>query len=227
MNSVRICWRRRSSVASSRTTTARRVRPMGAHDERSAARRRRPGARRSPSRRPGTPSISSSARGSRNASMTVRPRRRPGFVPSSAWARSFARSIRRPASKCRTPTGSRSSSVVDGAVALVRDAPGLGPRLGPRPVAASMRSACDVVGAPPDDVAAPRRARSPARHRDHEHAVHAPRIAYARWAVRRLPDAAAHRDRARRTGRLELDRPGDRSGHRRAIDRRVAEPLEP
>ena len=45
--------------------------------------------------------------------------------------------------------------------------------------------------------------------------------------MRRLPDAATHRDRARRTGRLELDRPCNRSGHRRAIDRRVAEPREP
>ena len=105
MNSVRICWRRRSSETSSRTSHA----PLD------GARRARI-ARRDPSGRPMATSPiddpeASAARASvstpvsRNASMSVRPIRAGGSRSSMAWADPFAETIRSPSSTCSTPTG--------------------------------------------------------------------------------------------------------------------------
>ena len=123
MNSDRICWRRRSSEASSTTTS----RPLasGRWTRTTSTRGSRSPTLTSPVALPpiGTPLISPSARGSRNASMTVRPISRPGLTSSSACARSLARSIRRSWPKCRTPTGSARLQRLDGCARR---------RLGPR-----------------------------------------------------------------------------------------------
>ena len=186
MNSERICWRRRSSVASSRMTRT----PVGWGRCTWTTRIRGSPSptRSSPVAEPptGTPSISSSARGSRKASMTVGPGRRPGFAPRRACARSLARSIRRAASRRRTPTGSRASRVPTARGGLVGDPLGLGPRLDPRPARGVEAQRRDVVGAALDDVERREERDREPRHRDRQHAVHVARIAYAGRGVRRL-----------------------------------------
>ena len=110
MNSDRICWRRRSSDASSITTSTPAA--SGRWTRMTSTRGSRSPTLTSPVALPpiGTPLIIPSARGSRNASITVRPISRPGLTSSRAYARSFARSMRRSWPKCRTPTGSTASS---------------------------------------------------------------------------------------------------------------------
>ena len=96
MNSARICWSRRSSETSSRTSHRP---PSGARRARStsAARRpRRPRPRRSPSPRQAPPGRSISTCVSRKASISVRPRSAPGGWSSSVWAAALAATIREP-----------------------------------------------------------------------------------------------------------------------------------
>ena len=218
MNSDRICCRRRSSEASSITTSTPAA--SGRWTRMTSTCGSRSPTLTSPVALPpiGTPLIIPSARGSRNASITVRPISRPGLTSSRAYARSFARSMRRSWPKCRTPTGSTASSdSTDSRVAaavLAASAPARAWFLR----ATSLSQLVELVRAPPDaDEGHGERDRQP-DDRDEERVVHAASIAYAgdpaRAAATRARQAISARAGSAAAGPAAAAGIGDREAPR-------------